>query len=402
MSTCKIVQNEYTKNMIKRTIEKSILKQQQHYPVVAVIGPRQTGKTTLVKKIFSDKSYVNLEDLEKRDFAQSDPKGFLAMYPDGAIIDEIQRVPDLLSYIQVIVDEKKKNGMFVLTGSQNFLLMEGISQSLAGRVSIFKLLPLSLRELLQGNQIKQSLSEVLFTGFYPKLFDEKEMNVSSYYSNYIQTYVERDVRLITNISNLATFRKFLTLCATRVGQLLNTDSLANDAGVSHNTAKEWLSLLEASFIIHFLKPHHNNFGKRVVKMPKLYFYDTGLLCSLLHMNTYSQVDTHYLKGGIFESFVIMEIMKHHLNNAMDPNMFFWRDKLGNEVDLLLEEASAVTLVEIKSGATIVNDYFKGLVYYKKISGNLVKRSVVVYGGNQNQQRKLGQVFSWKDLSSELL
>ncbi len=386
--------------MIKRTIGAKISEQARHYPVLALIGPRQTGKTTLVKKIFADKDYVNLEDLEQRSFAQNDPKGFLAMYPNGAIIDEIQKVPDLLSYIQVIVDEKKQNGMFILTGSQNFLLMEKATQSLAGRVAIFTLLPLSLYEVSPYRLLKNSLSETMFTGLYPKLFDDPEMDVSSYYSNYVQTYVERDVRLITNITDLSLFRKFLILCAARTGQLLNITSLANDTGISHQTAKNWLSLLETAFIIYLLRPHHKNLGKRVVKTPKLYFYDTGLLCSLLNIENVAQLDTHHLRGSIFESLVITEIIKLRLNRSLNPNVFFWRDKTGNEVDVLLEDGDKVVPVEIKSGQTVVDDYFKGIEYYRRLNNANIKRSVVVYGGDRWQKRKETDVFGWKHLARD--
>ena len=387
--------------MIKRDIAVKILNDLNYYPVLAIVGPRQSGKTTLAKNIFKDKPYINLEDLENRSFAQDDPKGFLAQFPNAVVIDEVQRVPELLSYIQVIVDEKKQNGMYILTGSQNFLLMESVSQSLAGRVSIFNLLPLSVSELKNAQLSKNTIADTLFTGFYPKLFSEPGIDISGYYSNYIQTYVERDLRLISNIINLSLFRKFLILCAARTGQLLNVSSLANDAGVSHKTAKAWLSLLELSMIIYLLKPYHQNFGKRVVKMPKIYFFDTGLLCNLLNITDASQVKSHYLKGGIFESFIITEILKYRYNNAQNPNIYFWRDKLGNEVDLILEQADKTIAVEIKSGATITKDYFKSLKYYKKLAGETVANMYVIYGGEENQKRTQAHIFGWRDLAKEL-
>ncbi len=387
--------------MIKRDIAVKILNDLNYYPVLAIVGPRQSGKTTLAKNIFKDKPYINLEDLENRSFAQDDPKGFLAQFPNGVVIDEVQRVPELLSYIQVIVDKKKQNGMYILTGSQNFLLMESVSQSLAGRVSIFNLLPLSVSELKNAQLSKNTIADTLFTGFYPKLFSEPGIDISGYYSNYIQTYVERDLRLISNIINLSLFRKFLILCAARTGQLLNVSSLANDAGVSHKTAREWLSLLELSMIIYLLRPYHQNFGKRVVKMPKIYFFDTGLLCNLLNITDASQVKSHYLKGGIFESFIITEILKYRYNNAQNPNIYFWRDKLGNEVDLILEQADKTIAVEIKSGATITKDYFKSLKYYKKLAGETVANMYVIYGGEENQKRTQAHIFGWRDLAKEL-
>jgi len=387
--------------VIKRDIAVKILNDLNYYPVLAIVGPRQSGKTTLAKNIFKDKPYINLEDLENRSFAQDDPKGFLAQFPNGVVIDEVQRVPELLSYIQVIVDKKKQNGMYILTGSQNFLLMESVSQSLAGRVSIFNLLPLSVSELKNAQLSKNTIADTLFTGFYPKLFSEPGIDISGYYSNYIQTYVERDLRLISNIINLSLFRKFLILCAARTGQLLNVSSLANDAGVSHKTAREWLSLLELSMIIYLLRPYHQNFGKRVVKMPKIYFFDTGLLCNLLNITDASQVKSHYLKGGIFESFIITEILKYRYNNAQNPNIYFWRDKLGNEVDLILEQADKTIAVEIKSGATITKDYFKSLKYYKKLAGETVANMYVIYGGEENQKRTQAHIFGWRDLAKEL-
>jgi len=383
--------------MIKREIAEQFKSLQKQYPIVAVIGPRQSGKTTLVKKHCGNKPYVNLEDIENRDFAINDPKGFLAGYPEGAIIDEVQRVPDLLSYMQVIVDEAKQNGQFILTGSQNFLLMESISQSLAGRVAVLKLLPLSLTEVSPGGD----LAEVLFTGMYPKLYDDKNVDVSTYYSNYIQTYIERDVRSLKNIVNLSSFRRFLILCASRTGQLLNMSSLANDAGIDQDTVKSWLAILEASFIIFILRPHHKNLGKRVIKMPKIYFYDTGLLCSLLNIESVEQVDSHYLRGGIFESFIIMELLKHRYNSGLNSNLYFWRDKLGNEVDILLDYADKISTIELKSGATIANDYFDGLKYYKQLSKASTGGMYVIYGGKQNQIRENIHIFGWKDLPKEL-
>lgn len=384
--------------MIKRNIIKKILAYYKQYPIISLTGPRQSGKTTLAKNIFPKKPYVNLEDIENREFALKDPKGFLAQYEDGAIIDEVQRAPELMSYIQVISDEKKKNGLYILTGSQNFLLMEKIGQSLAGRVAIFNLLPLSLPELFSA-KIKFNKTEIdklLFKGFYPKLFDQK-IDTAGYYANYIQTYVERDVRLIKNITDLSLFKKFLNLCAARTGQLLNVSSLAQDCGINHKTAESWLSILEASFIIYLLRPHHKNYNKRVIKMPKIYFYDTGLLCSLLGLTNKEHLKNHYLKGGIFESFIISEFIKYRYNQGMKPNIYFWRDKAGNEIDLLIEEPNKLIPIEIKSGQTITSDYFKGLKYYNNLSGNNSKNSFVIYGGREKQKRSEGNVLGWEYL-----
>ena len=388
--------------MIKRNITKKILEHYKQYPIISLIGPRQSGKTTLAQNIFPKKPYVNLEDIENREFALSDPKGFLAQYENGVIIDEVQRVPELMPYIQVASDKKKKNGLYVLTGSQNFLLMEKISQSLAGRVAIFKLLPFSMRELSLA-KIKFNRNEIdnlLFKGFYPKLFDQK-IDIAGYYMNYIQTYVERDVRLIKNISNLSLFKRFLNLCAARTGQLLNISSLAEDCGINHKTAQSWLSILEASFIIYLLRPHYKNYNKRVIKMPKIYFYDTGLLCSLLGLTDKKQLQDHYLKGNIFESFVISEFIKHKYNQGAEPNVYFWRNKAGNEVDLLIEMADKLIPIEIKSGQTITSDYFKGLKYYNNLSQGSHKDSYVIYGGHLKQQRTVGNVFGWEYLCDSI-
>ena len=388
--------------MIKRNITKKILEYYKQYPIISLIGPRQSGKTTLAQNIFPKKPYVNLEDIENREFALSDPKGFLAQYENGVIIDEVQRVPELMPYIQVASDKKKKNGLYVLTGSQNFLLMEKISQSLAGRVAIFKLLPFSMRELSLA-KIKFNRNEIdnlLFKGFYPKLFDQK-IDIAGYYMNYIQTYVERDVRLIKNISNLSLFKRFLNLCAARTGQLLNISSLAEDCGINHKTAQSWLSILEASFIIYLLRPHYKNYNKRVIKMPKIYFYDTGLLCSLLGLTDKKQLQDHYLKGNIFESFVISEFIKHKYNQGAEPNLYFWRNKAGNEVDLLIEMADKLIPIEIKSGQTITSDYFKGLKYYNNLSQGSHKDSYVIYGGHLKQQRTVGNVFGWEYLCDSI-
>ncbi len=385
--------------MIKRALEEKLLKYSKQYPVVALTGPRQSGKTTLVKKIFKKYAYVNLEDLEVRSFAQNDPKGFLKQYGKKVIFDEIQRVPELFSYIQITVDEIGENGQYIFTGSQNFLLMEKINQSLAGRVAILKLLPFSVSELQEANKIskKTTIADLMFRGFYPKVYNEN-IDIEQYYLNYIQTYVERDVRLIKNITNLSQFSKFLTLVASRTGQVLNITSLADDCGINHNTAKDWLSILEVSYIIFLLQPHYKNYSKRIMKMPKIYFYDTGLLCSLLNITTSKQVDTHFLKGSIFESFVIADFLKQQYNQAKKETLFFWRNKTGKEVDLIIDKNSKIIPIEIKSGQTVREDYFKGLKYYNNLSGTDPKKSFVIYGGDRKQITKDGVVLGWRELA----
>jgi predicted AAA+ superfamily ATPase len=323
--------------IIKRVLENKLKQLRSKFPVISLTGPRQSGKTTLVKYAFDDMDYVSLEDPDTREFAQTDPRGFLAGYTKGVIIDEAQRVPDLFSYIQTIIDTHNKPGMFILTGSQNFLLDENISQTLSGRVAVLNLLPFSLEELA-GTSFDLTLSDyprALFKGFYPRIYDF-DLDPRDWYPGYVQTYLERDVRQIKNITDLGIFRRFMRLCAGRTGQILNLSSLAVDCGISHNTVKSWLSLLETSYIIFLLKPHFKNFRKRLVKMPKLYFFDPGLTCYLLGIENEKQVDTHFLKGSLLESVVIAEFFKYRLNRGREPNCYYWRDKTGHEIDGILE------------------------------------------------------------------
>ena len=291
-------------SIIPRALETELRLLVQQFPVVALTGPRQSGKTALVKRLFPERTYVSLEDLDNRSFALEDPRGFLATYSKGVILDEAQRAPDLFSYLQTKVDETNEPGQYILTGSQNFLLLENITQSLAGRVALLKLLPLSLTELQSANYSLTSLEELLFRGFYPRLYKRTGINPSTWLSNYIQTYLERDVRLIKNITDLSVFQLFLKMCANRVGQPLNASELGNNCGISHNTVLSWIALFEASFIAYRLKPYHQNFNKRLMKMPKLYFYDTGIVCSLLDIRTPEQLKTHPMRGPLFENYVI--------------------------------------------------------------------------------------------------
>ncbi|MFA5249947.1 MAG: ATP-binding protein [Parachlamydiales bacterium] len=383
--------------MIPRELAKKLKELVQSYPVIALTGPRQSGKTTLVKELFSKTfKYVNLENLELRNFAKNDPKAFLQENPNPLIIDEAQYAPDLFSYIQVIADENKKPGQFILTGSQNFLLLEKISQSLAGRVSIFHLLPFSLKELKEADYKTPQLEELLFTGFYPKIYDQK-LEPKEWYSNYIQTYTERDVRTLKNIQDLGTFQIFLKMCAARTGQLLDLTSIGNDCGISHNTVKDWINILEASFMVFLLRPHFNNFNKRLVKSPKIYFYDSGLLCHLLGIESAQQLKTHYLRGGIFESFIISELFKNRINQKKNPNIYFWRDQHGHEIDCLIENGSILTPVEIKSAKTINSDFFEGLNYWNNLAKNSPENTFLIYGGEENQTRSQGKIISWKNL-----
>jgi len=382
--------------MIHRQLSAKILEDSSKYPVISITGPRQSGKTTLAKKIFPNKKYTNLENYEDRTFAISDPRGFLFQSQEGIIIDEIQHIPELFSYIQVISDEIDDPGYFIITGSHNFALLENISQSLAGRVSVFLLLPFSLQELSDAELQVQTLEGSMYKGFYPRLHDKK-IEASRYYNNYIQTYIERDVRNIKSIHDLNVFQTFLKLCAGRVGQLVNFSSLADDAGINHNTAKSWLSILETSYIIYTVRPHYQNFNKRLVKMPKMFFYDTGLLSALLGICSKDELSNHHLKGNIFENFVISELIKSRVHIGALPRCFFWRDKHGKEVDCLMEKGQQLIPIEIKAGNTIASDYFKNLNYYTNLANISAESSYIIYGGNYNQNRSYGKVRSWRCL-----
>ncbi len=389
---CKIVQPVVFFDVIKRVIQEKLLHLSKKFPVVAVIGPRQSGKTTLVKMVFGDKEYANLEEPDTRLFAQSDPRAFLLGRKSGLVIDEAQRVPDIFSYIQTIVDEKQIPGNFIITGSHNFLMQEKISQTLAGRVAILTLLPFSLNEVFPLES-EDDLTNFIYKGFYPPIYD-RAIDPKDWYPNYTRTYIERDVRLIKNIPDLNAFTLFVKLCAGRIGQLLNLSSLAVEAGISVNTVKSWLSVLEASYIIFRLEPHFQNFNKRLVKMPKLYFYDTGLACSLLGIESSKQVNTHFLFGSLFENLIISELLKYKQNKGLNYNFYFWRDKLGREVDCLLDSGMKKIILEIKAGKTINEEFFNGLSFYKDLSGEEKLNAYLVYGGEKDEIRSFGKVLPW--------
>lgn len=371
--------------LITRTAEKELRKLAGQFKAVAVVGPRQSGKTTLVRMAFPDKAYVSLENPDTRRFAIEDPRGFIASYPDGAILDEIQRTPDLFSYLQQVLDENKGKGRFIITGSNNFLLQENISQSLAGRVGYLYLLPLSINEL---PTFKFSVNEQIHKGFYPAMYEQEgQTDVSKYYLNYIRTYIERDVRLIRNVTDLYAFERFLRLCAGRTGQLLNMNSLAVETGVDNKTIGAWLSVLEASFVVFRLQPYHRNYNKRIVKMPKLYFYDTGVASALLGIENPDQLALHPFRGGLFENMVVIDFLKSRYNRGKPNNLYFWRDSLGTEIDLLVEKANSILPIEIKSGQTITDDYFKSMSAWLRISG--IKNGWVIYAGDEKQVRSNG-------------
>jgi predicted AAA+ superfamily ATPase len=395
--------------MIRRHLEQKLRRAAREFPVVTVTGPRQSGKTTLVRAAFPDSAYVSLELPDQRAFALEDPRGFLAQFDRPVVLDEAQRAPELFSYIQVRVDERDRAGQFILTGSHNFLLMQSISQSLAGRAAVLHLLPFSLAELGGRRDISlatfsqalprkvkspsRRLMEVLFTGFYPRIHDKK-LSPPDWLASYYQTYLERDVRSVLNVGDLESFGRFVRLCAGRNGQLLNLSGLAADGGIAHTTAKRWISLLEASFILVLLRPYYKNFGKRLTKSPKLYFLDTGLLCSLLRIQSPEDLYLHAARGSIFESFVLSEFYKNFLHRGEQPGLYFWRDSAGHEVDVLLELGSHLIPVEIKSGETIAADSLKGLNFWRELSGNRRGPAVLVYGGDRLFKREGVSIYPW--------
>jgi uncharacterized protein len=369
------------------------------YPVVVVTGPRQSGKSTLVRHAFPDHRYVSLEDLDQREFAETDPRGFLNQFNGCAILDEAQRCPALFSYLQTRVDERQQPGEFILTGSQQFGLLSGITQSLAGRAALLTLLPMTYSELQRSGKIGKNLDKILFDGAYPPIFD-RGLEPHPWHGNYVRTYLERDVRQLIKVQDLGTFQRFLKLCAGRTGQLLNLSSLANDCGITHNTVKSWVSVLEASYIVHLLPPHHQNFSKRLVKTPKLYFLDTGLATWLLGIQNSEQLATHVQRGALFESWIISELLKARYNAGETSNLYFWRDRSGHEVDLLIDHGTHLSPLEIKSGQTINQDYFKGLNFWRKLTGETAGQAWLVYGGDARQSRSDVTILPWYDINSE--
>jgi predicted AAA+ superfamily ATPase len=384
--------------MITRNITPVLKRLADQYPVITLTGPRQSGKTTLAKSLFPGKPYVTLEDPDTRRFAKDDPRGFLANYAQGAILDEVQRAPDLPSYLQGMVDANAQPGRFILTGSQQFELMTQVTQSLAGRTAVLRLLPFTLAEAqrLKGSTPHPDLPQTLLSGFYPRIHDQR-LDPSQALADYFTTYVERDLRQLAAVHDLQRFERFVRLCAGRTGQLLNLDSLGNDAGVSHATSRAWIDLLQTSYIVHLLPPWFTNSGKRLIKSPKLYFYDVGLACWLLGLRTPEQVSRDPLWGSLFENFVIMEALKDRLNAGESPEMYFYRDSDGNEVDLLLPTGGQMHAIEIKAGATVNPDYFKGLKTFAAHNPQAMAGGGVVYGGTQSQNRSDWNVHSWLDL-----
>lgn len=381
--------------MIDRIAENDAIRLSKQYPVLTIVGPRQSGKTTLCQKAFTEHAYVSLENLEERELALHDPKSFLARFKDPLIIDEIQRVPSILSYIQTKVDSSKKNGSYILTGSQQFELMETLGQSLAGRTAILRLLPLTIKELYNHYKIYNSLEEYLYTGFYPRVYDQ-QLNPTEASSFYLSTYVERDIRSLINIKDYLLFERFLKVCASRTGQLLNMTSIGNDCGLSHNTVNNWLSLLEASFILYRVPPHFRNYSKRLIKAPKLFFYDVGFAAYLLGVERKEQLVNHPLKGALFETLVMGELLKARYNAVKGNNLYFFRDNSGHEVDCLLDQGSYCVPIEIKSSQTINENFFANLKFYNGLQQNAAK-PILIYGGDESYVRESAEVVSYREL-----
>lgn len=369
--------------MFKRQLTAELVEMMDYYPIVTIIGPRQSGKSTLVRTLYPKFPYVSLENPDDRRLAAADPRAFLERFPDGAIIDEVQRYPEILSYLQGSVDERKQNGLFILTGSHQLALHEAITQSLAGRTAILKLLPLSMSELAQKHTT-YTLDEYLFNGSYPRLY-QSHIPPVKFYRDYTQTYLERDVRQMVQVKDLSLFQQFLHLCAGYIGQLINHDTLSSALGVSASTIKHWLLILEASFIIFQLVPYYENFGKRIIKSRKLYFYDVGLACYLLDLTASKQIQYSPHRGNLVENFVILEILKNHLNKGLEPSMYFYRDSNKNEVDLILKSGQLLLPIEIKSSKTYTSSFIKGLTYFKNLVQQRCETGYLIYAGSQEQR-----------------
>lgn len=386
--------------MIPRLLAPTLRRLAASFPIVAITGPRQSGKTTLSRALFAEKAYVSLEDPVERAFAEEDPKGFLARFARGAVFDEAQRWPDLFSHLQGMVDADRSPGRFILTGSQQFGLLSGVTQSLAGRVGLTRLLPLALAEILGGDSGRHDIDKAMILGGYPGL-RMGPVSPSDWFAGYTATYVERDVRQVLNIHDLSAFQRFLRLAAGRTGQLLNFSALAGEAGIATATARAWMSVLEASDILFLLPPYHRNFGKRLVKTPKLYFVDVGLACWLLGIRTAEQLALHPSRGALFETLVVSEFLKSRYNKGLPSDLYFWRDNNGVEADLLFEHQGKLQIVEIKSGRTVTGDYVRAGRKSARFAGEAALAPWLVYGGDEAYQRSGVQVIGWNHLPSFL-
>jgi predicted AAA+ superfamily ATPase len=381
--------------MIYRKLTATLQRLAKTFPVIAITGPRQSGKTTLAKAVFADKPYITLEDPAERAFALEDSKGFLHRFRDGAIFDEAQRWPDLFSYLQGMVDDDPIPGKFILTGSQQFGLLAGVSQSLAGRVGMTALLPLSISELPAASQSSLSLDTLIIKGSYPALH-VRDMSPADWFASYIATYIERDIRQVLRVHDLSVFQRFVRLCAGRNGELLNLNALAGETGISHKTARSWLSVLESSYIVHLLPPYFRNFGKRLVKTPKLYFLDQGLACWLLGIRSSELLALHPMRGAIFESFIISEFLKSRYNRGLPPDLYFWRDNNGLEADIVFERGTKLQPVEIKSGQTITGDYIRAGQRAARFAAEEALQPWLIYGGDDSYERNGVTIMSWRD------
>lgn len=379
---------------IPRNLVAALDRLREKFPIVAVTGPRQSGKTTLLRHLFPDYQYVTLENPDVRERAVSDPNGFLTTYSTRIIFDEIQQVPQLFSYLQTKVDNDQQMGQFVLSGSQNFQLLQSITQSLAGRVALFKLMPFSFAELEGVNLLHTNWHEAAFRGFYPALYD-RNIEPTDFYRNYVETYLERDVRQLVNVRDLRQFRLFLKHCAGHAGQMLNLQKIANEIGVSQPTAQSWLSVLETSYIVFTLPPYYRNFNKRLVKTPKLYFYDTGLVCYLLEMTRSIDLHTYYQRGAIFENLIIAELHKHQLHTYQKKDIYFWRDNNDVEIDVLMEDAGKLRIGEIKSSETIQPSFFANMQKIATFANDTTTKSFLLYGGNSSFEYLNTQVIEWR-------
>jgi predicted AAA+ superfamily ATPase len=378
--------------MLNRELTSSLKLYAQEFRSVLLVGPRQSGKTTLVRQCFPEKPYVSLENPDERMLADSDPRAFLSRFPQGAILDEIQRVPKLFNYLQEILDNSKKDGLFILTGSNNILLQDSLSQTLAGRMGILDLLPLSYREL-SAEYRNKTLSELILQGGYPEIIS-KNRQANLWYSSYVRTYVERDVRQLKNIENAMLFTKFLKLCAGRIGQQLNVSALSNECGIDVKTVNSWLSVLESTYIIKLLQPFYQNFNKRIVKTPKLYFIDTGLACSLLSIRKKEELAHSHFRGALVENYLISECIKNGLNTQTGQAFYYWRDNKGLEIDLIIQNADLVELIEIKAAQTYTDDFTKNLRAIMKLGE--INESYVLYDGLLEFEKSEGiRVWNWR-------
>ncbi len=383
--------------IVERTIRTKLLQLLKSFPVVTLTGCRQCGKSTLLKNLLPDYAYISLEDLDLRQMAKEDPRHFISIYSKNVIIDEIQQVPELLSYLQSHIDSVNEAGMYVITGSHNLLLMQSISQSLAGRTALLTLAPFSTKELNASNLLPATVNEMLYNGSFPRIYD-KHIEPSDFYPSYIQTYIERDVRTLRNITDYSSFTRFIKLCAGRCSQILNVTALAEDAGITRKTAESWLSVLEASYIIYMMKPYYKNFGKRIIKNPKLYFYDTGLVSSLLGITAAGQMETFYMRGALFENFIVSELLKRRLFSGKSDELYFWRDSNGVEVDVIEEDSLELKAYEIKASETMNTAFFSNIKKIRDLAGIKAENTAVIYSGKSiPASKENGAYICWKEL-----